>query len=180
MEDPLSTLFPNLSSWLLGTDHTTSMKQHGPLLLRRMALLVLHQVTKAQIIQEESSCILFPKHLLSGNTGDRKIGKMDLAFKHNYNGILWDWNEEAFTSVTCVLQLLFSTSVHVYELLLKFSNGDKHQLKSLSLPFSIGILTEHTKNHFNPVSNLLYSFTQLKSHFPDCKTGKTLVHSCKY
>lgn len=50
-------------------------------------------------MQEELSCVLSPKYLLGGNAGDKKTGKIDLAFKHNYNGILWDLNEDLVTSV---------------------------------------------------------------------------------
>ena len=158
MADHTSTLFLNISSRVSATDHTANMKQHGPS-LRSMDLLVTWCNTKAQATQEELSCIPSSKHLLRGNAGDRKIGKMDLAFRHNYNGILWVLNEEAFPSVvTRILQLL-PTSVHAYGLLLKFSNWDKHLLNSLSAPFRTGILTWHTTNHFNPFSNLLYSFT---------------------
>lgn len=64
------------------------MKQRGPFSLGSMALLVIEQVTEAQVIQESSSCILSPEHLLGGNAEEKKTGKRDLAFKHNYNGVL--------------------------------------------------------------------------------------------
>lgn len=47
-----STLFLNLSSLVSAPDHTENTKQHGPLSLRSMPLLVLHRVTKAQVMQE--------------------------------------------------------------------------------------------------------------------------------